>query len=244
MPSAVERALDALIRGRPVLVYDADGREEETDFVAASEHVTSGTIRTMRRDAGGLICATLPAFIAHKLGLPLMEELLDRLADAYPVLRGLRQGSPPYDSRSAFSITVNHRGTFTGVTDRDRALTITSLAKICREAAESEDGWMRTLFAREFRSPGHVHLLIATEPLLRDRKGHTELTTALMVMAGLTPTATLCEMMGNDGAALAKADAKEYARVHNLVFVEGREILEAWRKWSGSWLQESSISSI
>jgi 3,4-dihydroxy 2-butanone 4-phosphate synthase len=243
MDSVVEKALEALTRGRPVLVYDADGREEETDFVAASEFVNPGLIRMMRKDAGGLICATVPALIARKLGLPLLEEALGRLAAAYPVLRGLVEGAPPYDSRSAFSVTVNHRDTYTGVTDKDRALTISALAKVCRDAAEAEDGWARELFMKEFRSPGHVHLLIAAHPLLEARRGHTELATALTVMAGLVPTAALCEMMGEDGNALSKEDAKEYARVRNLVFIEGREILEAWRKWSGLWLQESSISS-
>lgn len=212
-------------------------------MVICSQFVTPKVVRTMRREAGGLICTTLPSSVASSLGLPLLEEALEKLSPVYPVLEGLLRGAPPYDARSAFSLTVNHRETYTGITDRDRALTISTLAVVCHEAQGTDDGWARELFAREFRSPGHVHLLIAAEPVLEARKGHTELATALSIMADLIPSATLCEMMSDDGGALRKEDAKKYARARNLVFIEGEKILEAWRKWSGSWLQESSISS-
>src|SRR5438094_390999 len=113
--------MEALKSGRPVLVYDADGREEETDAAIASQFVTPELIRFLRKEAGGL---------------------------------------------------------------RSR------------------------------------------------RRGHTELTTALVTMAGLIPSATICEMMGDDGRALSKEDAKEYAEARNLVFLEGQDVIEAWRAWS------------
>jgi len=127
---------------------------------------------------------------------------------------------------------VNHRDTFTGVTDIDRAKTISRLAGIAKEATKRENGWAADVFANEFRSPGHVPLLNAAEPLLAERRGHTELTTALMIMAGLAPTATICEMMADDGHAVSKEDAKAYARARNLVFLEGQDIVRAWRSWS------------
>src|SRR5438876_9307714 len=87
-------------------------------------------------------------------------------------------------------------------------------------------------------------LLNAVDPLLVDRRGHTELTTALMLMAGLAPTATICEMMADDGRALSKQDAKAYARARNLVFLEGQDIVRAWHWWCASWRRGSSISCI
>jgi len=39
-------------------------------------------------------------------------------------------------------------------------------------------------------------------------------------------------MLGDDGRALGREDAKRYAEARTLVFLEGREILEAWRAWS------------
>lgn len=241
--TAVEEALSALRKGRPVLVYDADGREEETDLIVPSQAVTAATVRTLRREAGGLICVTLPAPVARTLGLPRMEEALERLAPAYPVLQALAAGRPAYDARTAFSVTVNHREVRTGITDRDRARTVGELARTVREALATEDGVAQSHFAARFRAPGHVHLLIADDPLLEGRRGHTELATALLRMAGILPTATLCEMLGDNGRARSKEGAKKYARDRNLVFVEGREILEAWGEWSGSWLLASSTSS-
>ncbi len=228
----LEQALDALRRGAFVLIYDGDGREEETDLTIASEFVTPAAIRTLRKEAGGLICTTLSGEVRARLGLPFMAEVLRRAGDAYPILSAVSTEDMKYDRHSAFSISVNHRDTFTGVTDVDRATTIARIATVAREAIRRENGWAAHVFADEFRSPGHVPLLNATQPLLEERRGHTELTTALMLMAGLAPSATICEMMADDGRALSKEDAKAYARERNLVFLEGQDIVRAWRSWS------------
>src|SRR3989442_3408382 len=226
------RALAALRRGEFILVYDGDGREEETDLTIASEFVKPDSVRTLRKEAGGLICTTLSGEVRERIGLPFMTDVLRRSGSAYPVLDAISKEDMKYDRHSAFSISVNHRDTFTGVTDVDRAQTISRFAAIAKEATKRENGWAAHVFADEFRSPGHVPLLNAVDPLLVDRRGHTELTTALMVMAGLAPTATICEMMADDGRALSKQDAKAYARARNLVFLEGQDIVRAWRSWS------------
>jgi len=228
----VEAALDSLRSGRFVLVYDADGREEETDLVLASQFVGPTAVRTLRKQAGGLICVTMDPRVRRRLGLPTMAELLGHAYPVYPVLRGTIPDDVRYDTNSPFSITVNHRETFTGVTDRDRALTISRLALLAEESLRHSNGWAVEAFGRAFRSPGHVPLLAAADGLLATRQGHTELATALVGAAGLAPSATICEMMGDDGRALSRANAKKYAVTRNLVFLEGREILEAWRRWS------------
>ncbi len=200
-------ALKALQGGTPILLYDADGREEETDLVFPSQSVTPESIRLMRQQAGGLVCTTFPTPVAKRLGLPLMEDALTSLKEDFPVIEGLLRHRPAYDARSAFSLTVNHQATRTGITDRDRARTVGALAEACRYALASDDGLAREAFMREFRTPGHVHLLIAAEPLLRERCGHTELSTALLIMAELLPSATLCEMLADGGGALTKGEA-------------------------------------
>jgi len=228
----LERAFTSLRRGNFVLVYDADRREAETDLTIASEFVSPAAIRTLRKEAGGLICMTLSGEVRARLGLPFMADVLRRAGSTYPILEGVSTEDMRYDRHSAFSIAVNHRDTFTGVTDVDRAKTIARLAAIAKEAVKRENGWAAEAFVAEFRSPGHVPLLNAADPLLEARRGHTELTTALMIMAGLAPTATICEMMADDGRALSKEDAKAYARERNLVFLEGQDIVRAWRSWS------------
>ncbi len=231
---AVTRALLELKDGKIVLVYDADGREEETDMVIASEKVTSEAVRILRKDAGGLICTTADTRIQKALGLPFLTELFLGMAEHYPVMKGLMPNDIPYDVKSAFGITINHRRTFTGITDNDRALTISEFSSLAKKALTSEDGWAKREFGKSFRAPGHVHLLNTSERILETRFGHTELATALVIMAGMVPSATVCEMMGDDGKALSKEDAKARAKRRGLVFLEGAEIVEAWKEFK-SW---------
>ncbi len=229
----IRKALESLKKGKFVLVYDADGREEETDFVIASEFVNPETIKAMRKNGGGLICATIYYPVAKKLGLPFLSEMFDNISSSYKVLKVLKANDIPYDSKSSFSLTINHRKTFTGITDLDRSLTISEFARMIKKYKDSDDGVMIHEFGKNFRSPGHVHLLCTSNDLLKSRKGHTELSTALMLMAKLAPSATICEMMGDNGSSLTKNEAKKYAEKNSLVFLEGKEILEAWEKWSG-----------
>lgn len=137
--------------------------------------------------------------------------------------------------------TAIHRKTYTGITDNDRALTITKVAEqVQRSMNIGENN-----FTVEFRSPGHVPLPRAAEGLLLERCGQTELAIALAEMADITPAVTVCEMLDDTtGNALSKDDAMAYAKEHNLVFIEGREILETWRKSQGSLASANSARAI
>jgi 3,4-dihydroxy 2-butanone 4-phosphate synthase len=229
MTDLITKACEELRNGKMVLVYDADGREEETDMVIASEFVDQDIVKAFRKDAGGLICVTIPPETRHCIGIPYMVDVLHNSKGLYPILDGLKANDIPYDAKSSFSLTINHRKTFTGITDRDRALTISEFAKIVQLSRSCNNGHAADTFAKNFRSPGHVHLLNASERLVLDRQGHTELATALMVLAGLTPTATICEMMGDDGRALSKNRAQKYAADNSLLYLEGREIIKSWK---------------
>src|SRR3989449_6729015 len=151
-----------------------------------------------------------------------MTDVLRRSGSAYPVLDAISKEDMKYDRHSAFSISVNHRDTFTGVTDVDRAKTISRFAAIAKEATKRENGWAAHVFAEEFRSPGHVPLLNAVQPLLVERRGHTELTTALMLMAGVAPPATICGVVADDGRALSKQDGKGHRRGGEFGFLGGQ----------------------
>ena len=100
--------------------------------------------------------------------------------------------------QTLFSITINHVNTYTGITDYDRALTISSLAKICKELQSEEDNnkiMMIEEFQNNFRTPGHVPILIASKGLLNERKGHTEMSVLLTKIANITNVTTICEML-------------------------------------------------
>jgi 3,4-dihydroxy 2-butanone 4-phosphate synthase len=225
----INAAVSELQKGRFVLVYDADDREAETDFVIASQFVTPGAVRTMRKDGGGLLCVTVHEGVYEKIGLPYLTEINEKAASEFPLLGRLFPNDIPYDAKSAFSITINHRKTFTGITDIDRALTISEFASFCGRAAKLDPERAAREFGMNFRTPGHVALLNASKGLLATRQGHTELTTALVLMAGLAPSATICEMMHDSGRAAPVPEVVKYAKRNDLVLLDGTAILDAWK---------------
>jgi len=225
--SKINEAIEALKRGEAVLIYDAKGREEETDIVVAGEFTTPSHIRTMRKEGGGLICIAVHPKIADRFKIPFLVDIWKHVSKKYKVFEELKANDIPYDEKSSFSITINHRKTFTGITDNDRSLTIRELAKVADNAL---NGHRPEEFGRNFRSPGHVVLLRAADNLLLERGGHTELSVALMELAGLTPVATICEMLGNDGNSMPFEKAKEYARKRRLAFLEGKQIITKFIK--------------
>ncbi|HVP24912.1 MAG TPA: 3,4-dihydroxy-2-butanone-4-phosphate synthase [Methanomicrobiales archaeon] len=224
----LEEAVRALRDGKFILLYDFDDRERETDFAIRADAVTHRHVLWMRKDGGGLICTAIHPEAAKRLGLPFARDLLS----AY---QGVEQlGEIPYDRKnpSSFSIWVNHRNTFTGITDRDRCLTINAIADQVKAAMKGGNG---AEFHRIFRTPGHCAILRAAEGLLDRRCGQTELSIALADYARITPAVTICEMLDDEtGYALPKDAAIRYARQHGLPFVEGCEVLERWEREKNS----------
>ncbi len=213
--TGVEATLTAFRDGEPVLIHDAADREGETDLVYPAAAVTPEAVTRMRNDAGGLICTALSDEVADAFDLPFLQDVID-----HPVAG---DHDLAYDERSSFSLTVNHRDTFTGITDDDRALTITELARAASDPAEAE-------FAEEFRAPGHVHLLRAAPDLLADRLGHTELGVALAAATDQSPAVVVCEMLDDEtGEALPPSAARAYGERNDIPYVEGSEIVDQLR---------------
>jgi len=211
--NAVEWAVEAFRAGEPIIVYDDDGREDEADMMYPAAAVDPEDVATLRLDAGGLVCVALADEIAERFDLPFYHDAIDHPATEH--------GDMGYDSRPSFSMSVNHRFTFTGITDQDRARTIRALAEV------SENPHLVN-FPREFRSPGHVFLLRAATDLLAQRQGHTELAIALAEEAGIQPAVALCEMLDeHSGDSRSKTDAAKYANRHGMPMLAGDEIISA-----------------
>jgi len=208
--SSTEKAIEALSEGRMVLIYDGDEREGEADMVIGASFVKPETVRLMRKDAGGLICAAISKEAAIEIGLPFFTDLLEHSEMRLEKVVCRRTA---YGDKPAFSIPINHCEVYTGITDDDRALTLNKLDEVIRERIGD--------FQKDFYSPGHVFLLISRG--LDKRRGHTELAVELGRRAGLHGAMVLCEMLG-EGKALSKEEARAYAERNNLVFIEGREI--------------------
>jgi 3,4-dihydroxy 2-butanone 4-phosphate synthase len=219
--SLVQDAVRALSNGKFILIHDSESRENEVDMVKGAQYINPQDIATMRNDAGGLICLAISGEIASKLKLIFMHDLLLYASKNNPSLSKMVNSIAPYGDRPSFSITVNHVDTFTGITDIDRALTITKMAEICSDI----DNFGKYEFFKKFRSPGHVPILIAAKKLLKERTGHTELSVQLMRLANLIPTVVICEMLDSDtGGALTVNKAIEYSARYKIPLVESLQI--------------------
>jgi 3,4-dihydroxy 2-butanone 4-phosphate synthase len=150
-----------------------------------------------------------------------MHDILRSLSTVNPVFLKLSFDKSPYGDRPSFSISINHRDTYTGITDADRTLTISAMANICKNI---HCGGVEE-FGNNFRAPGHVPILIGSKNLIQERNGHTELCLYLSHLAELTPAVVICEMLDSDThKALSLEKAKEYAAKTNIPFVESSQI--------------------
>ncbi len=219
--TAVDRALAAFAAGDPICVHDFADREGETDLIYPASAVDPAAVAHMRNDAGGLICVAVADHVADAFGLPFLADALD-----HPAV----DDAPDYDDRSSFSLPVNHRETFTGITDADRARTIVALAETAAAVDRDPDGYAPADFAEEFRAPGHVHVLRGAHDGIRDRVGHTELGLAIADAVGAAPAVVVCEMLDDaTGEELTPADAAAYAEQRGIPYVEGADLVSALR---------------
>lgn len=165
----VENAIDCLKNGKGVLVVDDESRENEGDLIFPAESMTVADMALMIRECSGIVCLCLKPEKADQLDLPPMSAV----------------NSSKYHTPFTVSIEAKE-GVTTGVSAADRMQTIrTAIA----DNAKPED------LAR----PGHVFPLRANADGVFGRRGHTEGSIDLMVLAGLKPVAVLCEVTNEDG---------------------------------------------
>ena len=215
---SLESGLQSLKRGEFVLLFDSAGRENEIDMVVAAEFVTPEHVARMRQHAGGLLCIAIDNNFANSLDLKYMHEIL---AKSDISNKEMIMGLAPYGDHPTFSISVNHYQTYTGITDKDRSLTIREMANIFNVENKKKK------FVSSFKTPGHIPLLIASKGLLNSRQGHTEMSVYLAQIAGLTPVTAICEMMDAETyLALSIDKAEKYAKQNGIPLIDGKELLE------------------
>ena len=214
---SLESGLQSLKRGEFVLLFDSAGRENEIDMVVAAEYVTPEHVARMRQHAGGLLCIAIDSDFGNSLDLRYMHDILAESSTDKEMIMGLA----PYGDRPTFSISINHYQTYTGITDKDRSLTIQEMAKIFDVDNKKKK------FVSSFKTPGHVPLLLASKGLLQKRQGHTEMSIYLTKLAGLTPVTAICEMMDAETyTALSVEKAEKYAKQNAIPLIDGKELLE------------------
>lgn len=230
--SAVEAAIAAFAAGQPVMVFDSDFREKETDLLWPATAATPEVMRTLRQDCGGLLFLAIGDEIGQLFGLPWLQDIHTHpsLVEQNPVLGHLITNDLQYDARSAFTLSLNHRETYTGITDRDRALTTRRFGELAGELMGSQSTETDPLEAlgAEFRTPGHIPVCRESPGGLATRQGHTELAVAIARLAGHVPATIGAEMLQPDGdGALSVEAAREYAKERGIPMITGADLLSA-----------------
>ena len=229
LPYKIDDLVDVLTKGEPILIFDSDKREGETDLFFLGKCVKDSSVRFLRKEGGGMVFLASEFNISKKLGLPFMSDVYAAASvnqNDFPYLTRLANNSLPYDKRSSFSLFINHKDTFTGITDKDRALTARQFSELCERSSTLSEDECKEELAINFRSPGHLPICIADSNLLQGRQGHTELAVSLFKFLGLPPVALGCEMLSETGNALTSVQAKKWAEDQGYLFLEGRDIVE------------------
>lgn len=189
----IERAIEAIKNNELIIVTDDESRENEGDFICAGENVTGEMINIMANYGRGLICTPLSREVAKNLDIPLMVT------------------NNTDNHETAFTVSVDHVSTTTGISAFERAETVRQLVN---PKSKPED----------FRRPGHVFPLIAKEGGVLERDGHTEATVDLMKLAGKKQIGLCCEIMADDGHMMRGDDLVKLADKLGLVMTSVEEI--------------------
>jgi 3,4-dihydroxy 2-butanone 4-phosphate synthase/GTP cyclohydrolase II len=169
--NTIDEAIEDIKQGKLLIVVDDEDRENEGDFICSAELITPEIVNFMAKHGRGLICAALPEEKCEELELDLMVGINTSL----------------HETQFTVSVDLLSAETTTGVSAKDRSLTIKSLVD---PATKSKD----------LGRPGHIFPLKSKAKGVLRRAGHTEAVVDLTRMAGLQPGGALVEIMNDDGS--------------------------------------------
>ena len=201
MFDSIDRAIEEIAAGKPVVVVDDEDRENEGDLIFAAQMATPELVAFMVRYTSGYLCVPMVGEDCDRLGLPPMF------------------ATNQDKHGTAYTVTVDAReGIGTGISAADRAATMRLLADPATGAAD-------------FTRPGHVVPLRAKEGGVLRRAGHTEAAVDLAELAGLRPAGVICEIVSQkDPGEMARCDElRVFADEHGLALVSIADLI-AWRR--------------
>ena len=194
MFSSIDDAVRVLQQGGVVIVVDDEDRENEGDFIALAEHATPEVINFMIKNGRGLLCVPITPEHAKKLDFhPMVEHNTD-------------------NHETAFTVSIDHKETTTGISAGERALTI---AKMLDPTSKRDD----------FRRPGHIFPLIAKEGGVLRRSGHTEAAVDLARLAGSFPAGVICEVLKDDGTMARVPDLEIIAQTYSMPIISIADLI-------------------
>ncbi|MBQ5821677.1 MAG: 3,4-dihydroxy-2-butanone-4-phosphate synthase, partial [Selenomonadaceae bacterium] len=146
----------------------------------------------------------------HAKGLictPVEGFILDRLKIGQMVVNNTD------NHETAFTVSVDATSTTTGISAFERCQTVKEMID---PNSKPED----------FRRPGHVFPLRSVPGGVLRRAGHTETTTDLAKLAGLTPAGFCCEIMDDDGHMMRTPRLIEFSKKHGLKLITVQSLIE------------------
>ena len=108
---SIDKAIKKIKNGEVIIVVDDESRENEGDFICASQKITPEIINFMSKYGRGLICCSLEEERCDNLGLDLMV------------------GKNTDNHNTSFTVSVDliGNGVSTGISTKDRSKTIKAL---------------------------------------------------------------------------------------------------------------------
>ena len=193
--NSIEEVIEDLKAGKPVIIVDDESRENEGDLVLAAEFATRESINFIIKEARGLLCTPMLEGDLLRLGIP---QMVEKNTDNH---------------ETAFTVSVDHVDTTTGISPEERAVT---MQKLIDPNTKPED----------FRRPGHVFPLRYKEGGVLVRQGHTEASIDLCKLAGLYPAAAICEITNDEGYMSRMDDLLAFSKKHNLKIASVEALVE------------------
>ena len=198
--ATVEEIIDEARNGRMFILVDDEDRENEGDLIIPAQMATPDAINFMAKHGRGLICLALQRQRTEQLGLEMMSN----------------QNRTRHET--AFTVSIEAReGVTTGISAADRARTIAVAIDASRGRSD-------------IVTPGHVFPLVARDGGVLVRAGHTEASVDVARLAGLNPSAVICEVMKADGSMARFDDLMEFAAEHKMKIGTIRDLIAYRRK--------------
>jgi len=194
--NTIEEGIEDIRNGKVLMVVDDEDRENEGDFICSAELITPEIVNFMAKHGRGLICAALPEERCEELELDLMVGINTSI----------------HETQFTVSVDLINEETTTGVSAKDRALTIKALVDPVTQPGD-------------LGRPGHIFPLKAKAKGVLRRAGHTEAVVDLTRLAGLRPGGALVEIMNDDGSMARLRDLKKISEKFNIKIISIKDLI-------------------
>ncbi len=197
----IKSAIEDIKNGKMLIVVDDENRENEGDFIIASEKAKDSDINFMMKYGRGLICTSITSKKAKELSLnPMVANNTEH-------------------QRTNFTVSVDAKeGISTGISAKDRWKTL----QVLLDDDSKPDDLVR---------PGHMFPLIAKDGGVLQRAGHTEAAMDLPRLAGLKPSSLLVEIVDEDGTMARRDSLEKISKKFGLKIISISDLIEYRRKY-------------